>query len=485
MNHKIEVDRERRIGKIHPNIYGHFIEHMSRCIYGGIYEERSNLSDENGFRKDIITALNDIKPPIVRWPGGNFASAYHWKNGVGPKEKRIVKYDPVWRVEESNSFGTEEFIQFCRMIGAQPYICVNMGSATIDEALEWVEYCNHRGNSRYAQLREKYGSQEPYRVKYWGLGNEVYGEWQMGHKSALDYAKAAKEFAKAMKWVDPNIKLIATGADNPDWDYNVIKQVGRYIDYISIHGYYTPLSENYYTAMAVPQLMENRTKVLKGTIDAGMNSANNEIKIAWDEWNLLGWLHYEKHLENDNNRYYNLQNALVTASVLNSFQRMCKIVTMANYSPTVNIRGMIFTHDRGIVLRPQFYVFKMYSSHSGEIALDALVESDEYECNLGKEKVRVKYLDVSVTWDKNGQKLFIAAINKQQEQDTNCEVSLRNFPLPKATRLHQLMHSDILAYNDIDHPQEIAITERSIENLSKSPIIRLPAHSINVIEVHF
>jgi len=164
MNYKIEVDRERRIGKIHPNIYGHFIEHMSRCIYGGIYEERSNLSDENGFRKDIVTALNDIKPPIVRWPGGNFASAYHWKDGVGPKEKRIVKYDPVWRVEESNSFGTEEFIQFCRMIGAQPYICVNMGSGTIDEALEWVEYCNHRGNSRYAELREKYGSKEPYGV---------------------------------------------------------------------------------------------------------------------------------------------------------------------------------------------------------------------------------------------------------------------------------------------------------------------------------
>jgi len=483
MTYRIKIDRERVIGEINPNIYGHFIEHMSRCIYGGIYDERSNLSDENGFRKDVIAALRDIRVPIVRWPGGNFASCYHWKNGIGPKEHRIVKYDPVWRVEESNLFGTDEFIQFCQRIGAEPYICVNMGTGTIDEAIEWVEYCNRKGNSYYAKLREKYGSKKPYSVKYWGLGNEVYGEWQMGHKSAAEYAKTAKEFAKAMKWVDPSIKLIAVGADNPDWDSEVIKQVGKYIDYISIHGYYTPLSESYYTAMAVSQLMENRTRVLKGAIDAGMNSANHKIKIAWDEWNLLGWLHYEKHLENDNNKYYNLQNAMVTASILNSFQRLCKIITMANYSPTVNIRGMIFTYDKGLLLRPQYHVFKMYTNHSGKIALDALVESEEYECDIDNEKIKVKYLDVSVTWDKSRQKLFIATINKHKDKNIDCEISLQNFPLSGEIQTYQLTHSDILAYNDVNHPHELIITEKRIENLSKKPIVQLPAHSITIIEV--
>ncbi|MQY59897.1 MAG: alpha-N-arabinofuranosidase [Clostridia bacterium] len=490
MAFKMEIDSRRAIGKVNPNIYGYFMEHMSRCIYGGIYDEQSDLSDENGFREDVMVALKDIKPPIIRWPGGNFASAYHWKNGIGPKEGRAATYDPVWQVKESNLFGTDEFIQFCQRIGAKPYICLNMGTGTIDEAIEWVEYCN-RKDTYYAKLREKYGNKEPYGVKYWGLGNEIYGEWQIGHKSAVDYAKAAKEFAKTIKGrrPDPNIKLIATGADDPDWNYEVIKQVGKYIDYICIHGYYSHLSRDYYTAMAVSQVVENRTRVLKGVINAGMNSVNNEIKIAWDEWNFLDWLHYretapdEDPRENDNNKYYNLQNALVTASVLNSFQRMCKVVTMANYSPATNMRGVIFVYDKGIVLRPQYHVFKMYTSHSGEIALDALIESEEYKCDVDKEKVKVKYLDVSVTWDKHRQKLFIAAINKHKDKGIDCEIKLRNFPLLGAVQIYQLIHSDILAYNDVDRPHEIAITEKSIENLSKKPIVRLPAHSINIIEV--
>jgi len=438
----------------------------------------------------VYRMKTDFVRMSFRWPGGNFASAYHWKNGIGPKENRTATYDPVWQVKESNLFGTDEFIHFCRRIGSEPYICLNMGTGTIDEAIEWVEYCNRKG-TRYAKLREKYGNKEPYEVKYWGLGNEIYGEWQIGQKSAVDYTKVAKEFAKAIKGrrPDPNIKLIATGANNPDWDYEIIKRIGRYIDYISIHGYYSHLSRDYYTAMAVSQVVENQTRVLKGVIDAGMNSVNNEIKIAWDEWNFLDWLHYRANTpeedvrENDNNKYYNLQNALVTASVLNSFQRMCKVVTMANYSPATNVRGMIFVYDKGIVLRPQYYVFKMYTNHSGEIALDVLVESEEYECNVDKEKVKVKYLDVSVTQDKGRQKLFIAAINKHKDKDIDCEISLRNFSLPGATRLYQLTHSDILAYNDVDRPHEITVTEKSIENLSKKPIVRLPAHSINIIEV--
>lgn len=490
MAFKMEIDSRRAIGKVNPNIYGYFMEHMSRCVYGGIYDEQSELSDETGLRQDVIAALKDIKPPIIRWPGGNFASGYHWKNGIGPKEGRIATYDPVWQVKESNLFGTDEFIQFCQRIGAEPYICLNMGTGTIDEAIEWVEYCN-RKDTYYAKLREKHGNKEPYGVKYWGLGNEIYGEWQMGHKSAVDYAKATKEFAKAIKGrrPDPNIKLIATGANNPDWDYEVIKRIGRYIDYICIHGYYSRLSGDYYKAMAVSQLIENQTGVLKGAIDAGMNSVNNEIKIAWDEWNFLDWLHYrettpdEDPLENDNNKYYDLQNALVTASVLNSFQRMCKVVTMANYSPATNMRGIIFVYDKGIVLRPQYHVFKMYANHSGEIALDALIESEEYECDIGEEKVKVKYLDVSVTWDKNRQKLFIAAINKHKDKDIDCQISLRNFPLSGAVQIYQLVHSDILAYNDVDRPHEIAISEKSIENLLEKPIVQLPAHSISIIEV--
>ncbi|GAI11507.1 unnamed protein product, partial [marine sediment metagenome] len=222
-SYRIKVDLERVIGKIDPNIYGHFIEHLGRCIYGGIYEEGSRLSDENGFRKDVLKAVRSIKCPLLRWPGGNFASNYHWEDGIGPKEERPVRFDLAWNKEETNRFGTDEFIEYCRAVGAEPYICVNIGTGNLDEAIHWLEYCNSTGNTYYAKLRAKNGHPEPYRVKYWGVGNENYGEWQVGYRSAKEYAKVLREYAYFMKVVDPTVKIIAVGADEPEWDLEVIK----------------------------------------------------------------------------------------------------------------------------------------------------------------------------------------------------------------------------------------------------------------------
>jgi len=494
MDYQIRVDREREIGKINPNIYGHFIEHMSRCIYGGIYEEGSSLSDEKGFRKDVLEKFKKIRVPILRWPGGNFASGYHWEDGIGPKNKRKIKYDPVWRVEESNHFGTDEFLQFCQKVGTEPYICLNLGNGTIDEAINWIEYCNRKGNSYYAKLREKNGHPEPYKVKYWGLGNEVYGEWQLGHKSAKDYAKIAKEFAKVLKWVDPEIKIIAAGGDSPEWDYEVVKVMGKYIDYISAHAYFTPLAKDYYKAMAVSKIIEERTKILAGAIGAGMNRSDSKIGIAWDEWNVLGWLHYEKEKENDNNSHYNLQNALVTASILNVFQRMCNLTTLACYSPIVNIRGAIFTHEKGILLRPQYHVFDLYRNHSGEIALEALVKSDRYNLYPGigfhftdkDRKIEVDYLDVSASYSKKQAKLYLSVINKHKDEDINCEIILERFGLKKAIQVHKLVHKNILAYNDINHPNEVAITNgEKINSASPNFDYQFPAHSLSLMEIDF
>ena len=196
-----------RSATIDPNIYGNFIEHLGRCIYGGIYEENSPLSDERGFRLDVLEAIKGLNVPVLRWPGGNFVSGYHWMDGIGPKEKRPRKVDWAWHAEESNRFGTDEFIEYCREVGTEPYICVNLGTGTIDEAAAWVEYCNGTGDTYYANLRRQNGHPEPYNVKYWGLGNEMYGFWQIGAKTADDYAKLAMEAAKLMKWTDPSIKL--------------------------------------------------------------------------------------------------------------------------------------------------------------------------------------------------------------------------------------------------------------------------------------
>ena len=215
MSYRIVVDPKKVVKPISRHIYGHFTEHLGRCIYGGIYEEGSPLSDERGFRKDVLEAVKRIKVPNLRWPGGNFVSNYHWEDGIGPKDQRPVRFDLAWQQEETNRFGTDEFIEYCREIGAEPYISINMGTGTLDEALHWLEYCNGKGNTYYAQLRRKYGHPEPYNVKFWGIGNEMYGEWQVGHMTADEYARAAKEYTKWMKVFDPTIKAIAVGCDDP------------------------------------------------------------------------------------------------------------------------------------------------------------------------------------------------------------------------------------------------------------------------------
>ena len=232
----ITVHSNRIKSTVDRKIFGHFTEHAFRNIYGGMYDPQSSIADENGFRKDVLDALRQVRVPLLRYPGGNFVSNYHWEDGIGPKSERRRVFEYAWLTEESNQFGTADFIELCRKVGAEPLICVNMGSGTVEEAMHWVEYCNGTGNTYYANLRRSHGYEEPFGVKYWGLGNEMYGMWQMKHQSAQAYAEAALEYAKGMKWVDPGISLIACGYEqSADWNYTVAKEIGSLIDYISAH----------------------------------------------------------------------------------------------------------------------------------------------------------------------------------------------------------------------------------------------------------
>jgi len=210
-NARIKIDIDRTIGQVDKNLYGNFVEHLGRCVYDGIYEPGSPLSDEQGFRKDVLEAVKGLKVSHVRYPGGNFVSNYHWLDGVGPRNERIPRMELALARLEPNTFGTNEFIQFCRKVGTEPYLSVNMGTGTIEEAQRWVEYCNVKEGSYYAELRKKHGFQDPYNIKYWSLGNEMDGFWQMGHLSAEDYSKKAREAAKLMKLTSPDIKLVAAG----------------------------------------------------------------------------------------------------------------------------------------------------------------------------------------------------------------------------------------------------------------------------------
>ena len=241
---RIKIDSDRRIGAIDPKIYGNFAEHLGRCIEGGLFEEGSPLSDSNGYRKDVRQAVKDLDVTLLRWPGGNFSSNYNWKDGIGPRDQRPARLEMAWGTVESNRFGTHEFLNYTEALGIEPYICANLGTGTWTDAQQWVEYCNTPDGTAMTKLRQQNGRKDPWKVKYWGLGNEMDGPWQMGHRTAEDYGKFALEAAKLMKWTDPNVQLIAAGSSNfganadwVGWNREVLAYLKDHIEYLSLHTY--------------------------------------------------------------------------------------------------------------------------------------------------------------------------------------------------------------------------------------------------------
>jgi len=507
MKADIVIDGKRRLGRINRQIYGHFIEHFHRCIYGGISDPSSKFSDERGFRTDIIEALKKIRTPMLRWPGGCYADGYHWKNGVGQKDRRPTTFDYAWDQEETNQFGTDEFINFCRAIGAEPYINVNVGTGTAEEAAQWVEYCNRKGRSCYAKLREENGYSEPHNVMYWGVGNEIYGDWEIGGPmTGAEYAKIFKEFAKLMKRVDPNIKLIAVGnGRDPQFNFDFLKTAGFLTDYISIHSYSYRLESlpDYYGAVASPTYAEKNLINLIHTINLAKVASQWEkrIEISFDEWNAWGWSHYRegnygpwgkwtRMEENDLNHQYTLREAIHTARFLNIFHRYCEYVTMANYSPVVNVRGAIYVHPDGIVLRPSYHVFDLYVNHSGEISLETQVHSETYDAKRAIlrygtpiELKNIPYLDSSATLSETRGKLYLSTVNLHKDQDVECRIKIFNIDVGREAIIRELNGADVSAFNDVNHPDSVEITSKNITECGREFSHVFPAHSVTVMEM--
>lgn len=365
-NARIKIDIDRTIGEINPHLYGNFVEHLGRCVYGGVYDPDSSQADARGFRRDVLDAVKGLNVSITRYPGGNFVSNYHWLDGVGPE--RIPRMELAWARLETNQFGTNEFMAFAREIGTEPYFAVNMGTGTIEEAQRWVEYCNVKEGPYYAELRKQHGYPEPHNIIYWSLGNEMNGFWQMGHLNAEDYSKKAREAAKLMRLTSPDIKLIAAGSSNyrpgsePDeWNAAILHELRDVVDYLAVHIYVGNPADNYYDILATPMVLEERTKVVKGMIAREMVQANrgerDPIYIAWDEYNVwyrartgkfkVGTRALEEH--------YNLEDALVISGFLNVFIRNADIVKMANMAQLVNVIAPIFTDEKTLFRQTIYY----------------------------------------------------------------------------------------------------------------------------------
>ena len=416
----VKIDLDRRLGMVDPKVYGMFIEHLGRCIYGGIYEPGSPLSDGRGFRRDVLEAAKGLRPPILRWPGGNFVSGYHWLDGVGPADQRPPRVELAWNTVESNQFGTNEFIEYCRVLGTEPYICANLGSGTMDEAAAWVEYCNRDTGTHHADLRAEHGYEKPHGVTYWGLGNEIYGDWQIGHKNAEDYAKSARQCAKVMKGVDPDIKLVLCGGQDLDWDREVLGKCADLVEYIAYHVYWGPIEgqDVHYSTLAGPYRSEQYLRFLAQLIDRIRRdrSVAHPIRIAVDEWNVWYRIH-DNRLE----ERYDLTDALAVAIYLNMMRRNCEAIEIANLAQMVNVIAPIFTSPDGLFLQTIYHPLRLAAEKSGPIALDAHVESDGYSAEyVGVPEV--PYLDALATFDESAKRLFVSLVNLSKEDAQKVDI---------------------------------------------------------------
>jgi alpha-N-arabinofuranosidase len=497
----IKLDPDRTVGNISPLIYGNFVEHLGRCVYGGVYEPDSPLADVEGLRADVIAAARDLNVTITRYPGGNFVSNYHWQDGVGPE--RIPRQELAWARLETNEFGTHEFMDFVRKIDSEPYFAVNLGTGTIEEAQRWVEYTNIESGPYYAELRRQHGQATPYNIKYWSLGNEMDGHWQMGHLNAEDYAKKAREAAKLMKWTDPSIKLVAAGssnytreADPNSWNVTVLNELKDVVDYLAIHIYLGNPDDNYYNFMAAPRVLEERTQIVRGMIDRAMSEADRgdrePIYIAWDEYNV--W-----YRERDGDALkgthaleerYNLEDALVVAGMLNTFIRQADVVKIANLSQLVNVIGAMFTDESRLFRQTIYFPMQLFARHMKGTALDACVKCDTYDTEpfyIGPseherptQQSNVPYLDVSASLD--GDTVVIAVVNRHRDEAIRTDIVLQEGSFAGPLAVYEVNGPDIKTANDFE-AEQVATREKPVITAADDQAeCTFPPHSFTLLK---
>ncbi len=491
------MDKGRVTGTRDKMIYGHFIEHFHRQIYGGVYDPDNPLSDEAGLRTDVLEAMRRIQVPVLRWPGGCFVSSYHWKDAVG--EKRTPLFDKAWRVEDPNTFGTDEYIDMCRKIGCEPYICTNAGTGTPEEMSDWVEYCNLPYEGRYAKWRIENGYEAPHKVKYWSIGNENYGSWEIGAKSAEEWARLVKESAKMIKHVDPQTELTAAALTDLHWNIGLLESCGDFLDWISIHEYWDGIHQTndyatYEQVVAYTDHIGHSIDEVRGLLTA--MKLEKKIKIAFDEWNLRGWYHPNVHTirqgvtkeeylyprdKNDDNTKYTMADAVFTACFLNEMNRNCDIVGMANFAPIVNTRGCIFTYPEGIVLRSTYYVFDLYVNLLGDVVHDCWAEEVPVGSVTAKsgERVDVELIDAIVTSFSDKAGCAVAAVNKDGEKNRSICLDVE---AEGSVRIHTLNGDSTEAYNDIDH-RGVSVVQTELGIFERGMEVVLPPHSVSVIEI--
>ena len=499
---QVKVVLDEAIGQVNPNIFGHFIEHLGRCVYEGIYVgPDSKIPNTRGLRNDVIDALRKIRPSVLRWPGGCFADDYHWKDGIGDPAKRPRTVNINWGYSiDTNAFGTHEFIDFCRLIGAEPYICANVGTGTPQEARDWIEYCNFPGDSSLARLRKANGSEDPFNVKYWGVGNELWGCG--GSIPPGDYAIEVRRFASFMRdFGDVGIYKIACGprGNDPcgvrrDWVLEFFERMqsqtlsdgcrGR-VDGFALH-YYTRgaggggdvdfSDHEYYWLLHAALVMERLIKQVRTAMD--VYDPCRKVGLVIDEW---GTWHPQAKGDSGLEQQNTMRDAVVAALHLDIFIRHADKVVMTNIAQMINVlQALILTQGEKMLLTPTYHVFDMYKQHQGGTSVRVLVDTPKAGSD-GEDAIEVPQIAGSASL-RDGE-LFLTLTNNSISDECEVQLELLGLSIDAATevKIEQLASSGVSDHNTFDDPARIR-PESKVTAWDKG-IVVLPPHSVTAITV--
>lgn len=448
------------IAPVDPRIFGGFLEHMGRAVYEGVYDPSSAHADADGFRTDVLDALRRLRFSMMRYPGGNFASGYHWEDGIGPRERRPVRIERAWDSREPNHVGTDEFLSLCRTMDWQPMLTVNLGSGNAGEARNWVEYCNGGIGTAYGNRRAANGHPAPYGVKLWCLGNEMDGPWQIGHCSAEEYAARAREAARAMRSVDPSIETVACGSSATmmptyaDWDSRVIEHLDDQADFISLHRYVGNYTDDTRDYLAIGNSIDRQIEEIAAVVRAvqAKRKSDKRIYLSFDEWNV--WYktmspdstargQFPAHLIEE---VYNLEDALVVAAFLHSFLRHADWVKVANLAQIVNVIAPILTRGDDLLIQSIFYPIEMFARRGSGVALRAVIDGPLYGSAYGE----ATEVDCSAIHD--GDRLHLFATNRHLDESAAVRLALADRRLTRLVDAEVLGGTDPKAANSFEQP---------------------------------
>ncbi len=516
MRATVTAHKDYTISKIDDRVYGAFLEHLGRAIYTGIYEPDHATADKNGMRGDVAQLVRDLKVPMVRYPGGNFVSAYNWEDGVGPRAERPTRLDLAWHTSDSNAVGVHEFADWCDLVDTEMMLAINLGSRGLDDARNFLEYVNGPTGSYWGDLRKKNGRADPFNVKLWCLGNEMDGPWQVGHKTAHEYGRLANEVAKTMRAFDKKLELIVCGSSHsgmptyPDWEREVLEHTYDNVDHISLHMYFANrdneralaegaaadvLARNTANYLALNEKLDRYIATVASTINfvKAKKRSRHNVYISFDEWNVWyhsnkqdrkildgndGWPHAPRLLED----IYNFEDVLQVGLILNTFIRRSDVVKLACIAQLVNVIAPIMTDPKGQAWRQTIYYPYYFASIYGRgRALQLAVNTPGYDCEHGD---NIGYVDVSGVHNEEDGTISFFAVNRHASETIEVALSLEGFGA--ATVLdHQVMtHENLRAVNTATEQTNVAPSKGSGANVDGKVLsVKLAPYSYQMIRV--